>query len=117
MVMGYPTGLRSILAQAGERFIKELQKTGDVGFWEVATRLSKSGLIIPLASRGIVGRTSNERIVYDAETTHGGSGGPVLNTEGEVVAINAAILPDFGGANLGVPTHKVRDFLEKLKLN
>ena len=117
IVMGYPTGLRSILAQAGEVFIKDLQKSGDVGFWEVAVQLSKSGLIIPLASRGIVGRISKERIVYDAETTHGGSGGPVLNTDGEVVAVNAAILPDFGGANLGVPVRKVRDFLKQMKLN
>ena len=117
IVMGYPTGLRALLAQAGERFVKELQKSGDIGFWEVATRLSKSGLIIPLASRGIVGRASNEQIVYDAETTHGGSGGPVLNTEGEVVAVNAAILPNFGGANLGVPSREVSDFLKKLGLN
>lgn len=115
IVMGYPTGLRSILAQAGEAFLKALQKSGDVGFWEVAVQLSKSGLIMPLASRGIVGRISEERIVYDAETTHGGSGGPVLNTEGKVVAVNAAILPEFGGANLGVPVRKVHDFLQQLK--
>jgi serine protease Do len=117
IVMGYPTGLRALLAQAGGGFVKELQKSGNIGFWEVAARLSKSGLIIPLASRGIVGRTSNERIVYDAETTHGGSGGPVLNTEGKVVAVNAAILPNFGGANLGVPSREVSGFLKKLGLN
>ena len=28
IVMGYPTGLRSMLAQSGEAFIEELQKTG-----------------------------------------------------------------------------------------
>ena len=114
--MGYPTGLRSLLAQAGETFIQELQESGEVDFWNVATRLSKSDLIIPLASRGIIGRTSVERIVYDAETTHGGSGGPVLNTNGEVVAVNAAILPEYGGSNLGVPTHKIRDFLRSTEL-
>ena len=42
-------------------------------------------------------------IVYDAETTSGGSGGPVLDIHGHVVAVNAAILPEFGGSNLGVP--------------
>ena len=42
-------------------------------------------------------------VVYDADTTHGGSGGPVISLDGAVVAINAAILTDFAGSNLGVP--------------
>jgi S1-C subfamily serine protease len=41
--------------------------------------------------------------VIVAETTSGGSGGPVLDTQGHVVAVNVAILPEFGGSNLGVP--------------
>lgn len=111
IVMGYPTGMRSILAQAGRTFVEELQKSEDFDFWAVAERLSSSGRIIPLASRGIVGRVSKESIVYDAETTHGGSGGPVLNVYGEVVAVNAAILPEFGGSNLGVPVEMVHELL------
>ena len=42
IVMGYPTGLRSMLAQSGEDFIEELQKTEDTGFWSVAARLESS---------------------------------------------------------------------------
>ncbi|MCY6379449.1 S1 family peptidase [Hoeflea prorocentri] len=117
IVMGYPTGLRSMLAQAGERFLEDLRKTGETGFWSVAERLALSGRILPLASRGIVGGTSGETIAYDAETTHGGSGGPVLDINGEVVAVNAAILPEYGGSNLGVPVAKVRELLERAKMN
>ena len=51
-------------------------------------------------------------LVYDAETTHGGSGGPVVALDGEVVAVNAAILPEFGGSNLGVPAAIVRELLD-----
>jgi S1-C subfamily serine protease len=112
IVMGYPTGLRSMLAQSGEDFIEELQKTEDTGFWSVAARLAAKGHIVPLASRGIVGQVTRATIVYDAETTHGGSGGPVLDIDGSVVAVNAAILPEFGGSNLGVPVAKVRALLE-----
>ncbi len=50
--------------------------------------------------------------MYDAETTHGGSGGPVLDINGSVIAVNAAILPEYGGSNLGVPVAKVRTLLE-----
>lgn len=113
VVIGYPTGLRSLLAQSGPVFLKELQESGETGFWAVAERLSRAGLIAPLASRGIVGQTTPTAIVYDAETTHGGSGGPVLDAKGNVVAVNAAILPEFGGSNLGVPASKVQAFLSE----
>lgn len=112
IVMGYPTGLRSMLAQTGDAFIEELQKSKDTGFWTVAARLAREGFIAPLASRGIVGQVSAATIVYDAETTEGGSGGPVLDTDGTVIAVNTAILPEFGGSNLGVPAQKVRELLE-----
>ena len=36
-------------------------------------------------------------------TTHGGSGGPVIGLDGRVVAVNSAIIPEFTGSNLGVP--------------
>ncbi len=116
IVMGYPTGLRSMLAQSGDAFIEELQNTENTGFWSVAARLAEAGQIAPLASRGIVGQATLATIVYDAETTHGGSGGPVLDINGSVVAVNAAILPEFGGSNLGVPAAKVRALLEDASL-
>jgi len=112
IVMGYPTGLRSMLAQSGEAFLEELQKTEDTGFWTVAARLAEKGHIAPLASRGIVSQITSSTIVYDAETTHGGSGGPVLDTNGAVIAVNAAILPEYGGSNLGVPAPQVRALLD-----
>ncbi|MCP5086288.1 MAG: hypothetical protein GY952_05740 [Rhodobacteraceae bacterium] len=112
IVMGYPTGLRSMLAQSGPDFIAELQRTKNTGFWSVAEQLAQRGYMAPLSSRGIVGQVTPTTVVYDAETTHGGSGGPVLDVEGRVVAVNTAILPEFGGSNLGVPVAKVRALLE-----
>jgi serine protease Do len=111
IVIGYPTGLRSMLAQSGKEFVEELQNTKDTGFWSVGARLAKKGYIAPLSSRGIVSQTSLETIVYDAETTHGGSGGPVLDVNGAVVAVNTAILPEYGGSNLGIPVAKVLKLL------
>jgi serine protease Do len=111
IVMGYPTGLRSMLAQSGEEFIEELKKIDDIGFWTVAARLAEDGYIAPLASRGIVSQVTSATVVYDADTTHGGSGGPVLDIDGKVVAVNAAILPEYGGSNLGIPVAKLRALL------
>lgn len=111
IVMGYPTGLRSMLARTGNAFIEELQSGAELNFWAVAARLAKERFIQPLASRGIVGQVSPAAIVYDAETTHGGSGGPVLDMNGRVVAVNSAIIPEYGGSNLGVPVRFVRQLL------
>jgi len=111
IVMGFPTGLRSMLAQAGRAFIDQLQKAKEIGFWIVAQRLAEGGHIVPLASRGIIGQVTAAAIVFDAETTHGGSGGPVLDMSGAVVAVSSAVLPEYGGSNLGVPVDRVRALL------
>jgi S1-C subfamily serine protease len=116
IVMGYPTGLRSMLTQSGKKFVEQLQRDKTTGFWEVAARLAKEGYVAPLASMGIVGQASPETVVYDAETTHGGSGGPVLNVQGDVIAVNTAVMREYGGSNLGVPAAKARALLEKAGL-
>ena len=116
IVMGYPTGLRSMLAQAGAAFVEQLQEAGETGFWTTAARLAEAGQIAPLASQGIVGQATQATIVYDAETTVGGSGGPVLDVSGAVVAVNSAVLPEYGGSNLGVPVTRVRALLANAAL-
>jgi len=116
IVMGYPTGLRSMLAQTGDTFLAALQEDEDLDFWAVAERLSKSEFIRPLSSRGIVGQITTNTVVYDADTTHGGSGGPVLDINGEVVAVNTAIIPEYGGSNFGVPVEQVRRLLVEVDL-
>ncbi|NQV98737.1 MAG: trypsin-like peptidase domain-containing protein [Rhodospirillales bacterium] len=112
IVLGFPTGLRSMLAQSGKAFVEELQKDKDIEFWSIARQLAGRGYIAPLASRGIVSQVSRETIVYDADTTHGGSGGPVLDIDGAVIAVTSAILPEYGGSNLGVPIAKVKALLD-----
>jgi len=112
IVLGYPLGMRALMARADAGFLAELREAGNVDFWTLGARLARTGQISPLASRGIVGQVSREAVVYDAETTSGGSGGPVLSMRGEVLAITSAILPEFGGSNLGVPVARARALLE-----
>ncbi len=110
LVLGYPAGIGALLARADERFTAELRR-GRPDFWQVAAQLAESGQIGPLASRGIVAQVSPSAIVYDAETTQGGSGGPVLGLDGQVVAVTSAIVTEFGGSNLGVPAAKAKMLL------
>ena len=114
IVMGYPTGLRSMLAQSGSLFADQMQEAAtDTDFWAVAHRLARGNYIHPLSSRGIVAQVTESTVVYDADTTHGGSGGPVLDSNGNVIAVNAAIIPDYSGSNLGVPVRFVKQLLDE----
>ncbi|MFQ5742507.1 MAG: trypsin-like peptidase domain-containing protein [Acidobacteriota bacterium] len=103
IVLGYPAGMQALLARTNAAFAKQIFAEGTIDFWGLAQRLAAGGYIAPLATQGIVGQVTPGSVVYDAETTHGGSGGPVIGLNGQVVAINAAIVPEFGGSNLGVP--------------
>jgi len=46
----------------------------------------------------------------DAQTTSGGSGGPVFNRKGKVIGINYAVVRDFGGSNFGIPASSAQAF-------
>ena len=110
LVLGYPAGIDALLARSGAVFVDSLmQRRPD--FWSVVKELSEAGFIRPLATRGIVGQVTPSTVAYDAETTRGGSGGPVLSLDGEVVAVTFAILAEFGGSNLGVPAREVSRLL------
>lgn len=112
LVLGYPAGINALLARSGPVFVDSLLQSRP-DFWKVVEQLSESGLIHPLASRGIVGQVTPNSVVYDAETTRGGSGGPVLSLNGEVVAVTYGVLEGFGGSNLGVPVSEVRRLIEE----
>ena len=112
-VLGYPTGIRALLARTNQAFVDSLMQSGSADFWTTAQRLAQAGHIGPLATRGIIGQATPDKVVYDAETTSGGSGGPVLGLDGTVKAVNAAILIDFDGSNLGVPAEAARRLLEE----
>lgn len=106
-VLGYPAGINALLARSGPVFLDSLRLSRP-DFWTVVQDLAEADLIRPLASRGIVGQVTAASVVYDAETARGGSGGPVLSLDGEVVAVTFAVMEEFGGSNLGVPVEEVR---------
>lgn len=112
IVVGYPTGLAALLARADNSLVDELRKE-QASMAIAIQKLAASGGITPLITRGVVSNVQDKMIVYDAPTTHGGSGGPVFDGGGEVIAVNFAILPDFGGANFGVPIRFARELLPK----
>ena len=75
--------------------------------------LAKRKLIRPISTQGHIGDVRPDRLVYDAQTTSGGSGGPVIDLDGKVVGVNFAILEGFAGASFAVPVRDARKLVSK----
>ncbi len=103
VLMGYATGLAAILARTDEKTAQQIltQSGGDVS--QVLDALSQRNLIRPLITQGHIGDILPDKIVFDAQTTSGGSGGPLFNQNGKVIGVTYAILKGFGGSNFGIP--------------
>ncbi len=115
IVLGYPLGVRALMVRTSQQFIESLSKEEDMDVWALGRRLAAAGYIKPLATQGIVSQVSKSVIVYDAETALGGSGGPVLDLSGKVVAVNFAVMKEYRGANLGIPAQPAVELLEELR--
>jgi len=103
VLMGYATGLAAILARTDEETAQQILShgSGDVG--QILDELARRSLIRPLITQGHIGDVLPDKIVFDAQTTSGGSGGPLFNQQGKVIGVTYAVLKGFGGSNFGIP--------------
>src|SRR5882762_9416095 len=102
VLIGYPTGIEGILARAGSDVTQKVAENAH-GVTQIVSQLASQQLVRPTTTQGHIGDVLKDKIVYDAATTSGGSGGPLFNRNGKVIGVNFAILSDFGGSNLAVP--------------
>jgi DNA-binding response OmpR family regulator len=101
--LGYATGISAILARAGDETVDQILKVSGGDPKLVMSELAKRRLIRPLVTQGHIGDVLADKIVYDAQTTSGGSGGPLMNKDGRVIGVTFAVVRGFGGSNFGVP--------------
>jgi S1-C subfamily serine protease len=111
VLIGYPTGIEGILARAGADVTRQLAE-GSHDVTQIVSRLAAHHLIRPTTTQGHIGDVLQDKIVYDAATTSGGSGGPLFNRDGKVIGVNFAILTGFGGSNLAVPVRYADDLVK-----
>jgi len=103
VLLGYPTALDAILARAGEETLQSIATATKGDPKQVMEELARRRLIRPITTQGHIGDVLPDKIVYDAQTTSGGSGGPLFNNEGKVIGINFAMVREFGGSNFAIP--------------
>jgi len=103
VLLGYPTGLDAILARTGEETLQSIATASKGDPKQVVEELARRRLIRPVVTQGHIGDILPDKIIYDAQTTSGGSGGPLFNSEGKVIGVNFAMVRDFGGSNFAIP--------------
>jgi S1-C subfamily serine protease len=52
---------------------------------QIVSQLAAQHLIRPTTTQGHIGDVLKDKIVFDAATTSGGSGGPLFNRDGKVI--------------------------------
>ena len=115
VLMGYPTGVEGILARIDEGTLKRIARVAGNNAEDLLDELARRKLIHPLVTQGHLGVVDPDRLVYDAQTTSGGSGGPLFNASGKVIGVNFAILSGFSGSNFAVPISHAAELLARTK--
>lgn len=112
-VIGYPMGIAGMVAKSPTSIYERLAyRHGDIS---AASELAALSLIRPSATWGHLGDVVGDKLIYDAPTAHGGSGGPVFNAKGEVIGVNSAYMDGFSGGTLGVSVESLHPLLESLQ--
>ena len=109
-VIGYPMGILGMVAKSPTAIYDRLAFRRDEG--GAANELAALSLIRPSATYGHLGDVVGDKLIYDAPTAHGGSGGPVFNSHGQVIGINAAYIDGFSGGTIGVSVEALQPLLE-----
>ena len=111
IVVGYPLGVSTMLAKSPANLYKRLASSKDT--IQVANELAANAMIRPSATCGHVSDVVSDKVIYDAPTAQGGSGGPVFNSKGEVIAINAAYIDGFNGGTIGISAQSLKPLLSQ----
>jgi len=109
-VLAYPMGVTGMVAKSPAVVYERLSSHPDDA--DTAGELAALSLIRPSATFGHIGDVTGDKLIYDAPTARGGSGGPELNLRGEVVGINSAYIDGFSGGTLGITAAELRPLLE-----
>jgi len=108
-VIGYPMGIAGMVAKSPSGIYQRLAyRHNDI---TAASELAALSLIRPSTTCGHLGDVVGDKLIYDAPTAHGGSGGPVFNANAEVIGVNSAYIDGFSGGSLGFSVEAVRPLI------
>ncbi len=90
LLIGYPTGVHNLLFRVDSTERTRILNRAGTNLTQLIGQLSERRLIQPLITIGTVSDVTTNELIHTAETTVGGSGGPLIDVEERVVAVHYA---------------------------
>jgi S1-C subfamily serine protease len=103
VLVGFPAGIEAMLAKADADVARAVLESAGTSAGRISEALAERGLVRPSTTQGHIADITETDVVFDAPTTQGGSGGPLLNRNGVVIGVSYAVLSRFGGNSFAVP--------------
>jgi S1-C subfamily serine protease len=103
VLVGFPAGIEAMLAKADADVARAVLESAGTSTGRISEALAQRGLVRPSTTQGHIADVTDTDVVFDAPTTQGGSGGPLLNRSGVVIGVSYAVLARFGGNSFAVP--------------
>ena len=103
VLVGFPAGIEAMLAKADAGVARAVLESAGTSTGRISEALAERGLVRPSTTQGHIADVTETDVVFDAPTTQGGSGGPLLNRNGIVIGVSYAVLSRFGGNSFAVP--------------
>jgi len=112
-VLGYPMGLLGMMAKSPNEIYVRLASRHDLQ--NSAKELAALSLIRPSATFGHLGDMIGEKLIYDAPTAKGASGGPVFDSQGKVIGVNQGYIDGFAGGTLGISSEGLKPLIAEAR--
>jgi len=106
VLVGFPAGIEAMLAKIDADVARTIVTGAGMSTGRISEALAARGLVRPSTTQGHIADITETDVVFDAPTTQGGSGGPLLNRNGQVIGVAYAVLSRFGGNSFAVPVRR-----------
>jgi S1-C subfamily serine protease len=106
VLVGFPAGIEAMLAKIDASEARAIVTGAGMSTGRISEALAARGLVRPSTTQGHIADITDTDVVFDAPTTQGGSGGPLLNRSGQVIGVAYAVLSRFGGNSFAVPVRR-----------
>ena len=82
VLVGFPAGIEAMLAKADTGVARAVLESAGTSPARISEALAQRGLVRPSTTQGHIADVTESDVVFDAPTTHGGSGGPCSTATG-----------------------------------